>query len=190
VTAKYGVRRRTRSPLERVRRLIRYKLIIPVYRSPHPPAYTARGVAIGVFWGVTPFMGFQTALMLATWQVLKRVFAKDSSILQALIWAWVNNPVTMLPMYYLFYVTGAWLMGSSHTLAGYDAFVALWDRSQREPTFMAQVTMIAREVGIALTVGCAPFAVAFSWIAYRWAYTITVARRRRIAQTRVSTAIR
>jgi uncharacterized protein len=172
-----------------VRRLIRYRLVIPVYRSPHPPAYTARGVAIGVFWGVTPFMGLQTVLMLTTWQVLKRVFAKDSSIVQALIWAWVNNPITMLPMYYLFYVSGAWLLGSSHTLAGYDAFVALWDRSQHEPTFVARLLMIARDVGLALTVGCVPYAIVFSWLAYRWAFAITVARRRRIAQTRAPTAI-
>jgi uncharacterized protein len=174
------LRRRSRTTFERVRRVIRYKLVIPVYRSPHPPAYTARGVAIGVFWGVTPLLGLQTILMVATWQTLKRVFAKDASIVQALIWAWVNNPITMLPMFYMFYVTGSWIVGVPNALGGYDAFVALWDRSQHEPTFLARVLTIAREVGLALTVGCVPYAAIFSWLAYRWALAITLARRRRI----------
>jgi uncharacterized protein len=161
--------------------VIRYKLIIPVYRSPHPPAYTARGVAIGVFWGVTPLLGLQTILMVATWQTLKRAFAKDASIVQALIWAWVNNPITMLPMFYVFYVTGSWIIGSPNVLGGgYHAFVALWETSQHEPTFLARALTTARAVGLALTVGCVPYAALASWVAYRWALAITTARRRRI----------
>jgi uncharacterized protein (DUF2062 family) len=163
-----------------LRRLIRYKLIIPVFRSPHPPEFTARGVANGVFWGVTPFMGFQTLFMLATWAVLKRGFGKDSSILQALIWAWVNNPITMVPMYYVFYVAGLWLMGTSGSLGGYDAFVALWDESAQQGGFFARIGFLAAQVGLALTIGCLPFALIFSWIAYSWALKVTRARRRRI----------
>jgi uncharacterized protein (DUF2062 family) len=163
-----------------VKRLIRYKLIIPVFRSPHPPEYTARGVANGVFWGVTPFMGFQTLFMLATWTVMKRAFGKDSSIVQALVWAWVNNPITMLPMYYVFYVTGLWLIGTSGSLGGYDAFVALWDESAQHGGWVARGSFLARQVGLALTIGCLPFALALSWIAYAWALAVTRARRRRI----------
>lgn len=166
--------------MQRLRRLIRYKLIIPVFRSPHPPEFTARGVANGVFWGVTPFMGLQTLLMLGTWWILKRAFGKDSSILQALIWAWVNNPITMVPMYYVFYVAGLWLTGTSGSLGGYDAFVALWDQSAHVPGFFARVALLARQVGLALTVGCIPFALVLSWIAYSWALAATRARRRRI----------
>jgi uncharacterized protein (DUF2062 family) len=160
--------------------MIRYRLVIPVIRSPHPPEYTARGVALGVFWGVTPFMGLQTLLMVGSWQLLKRVFHKDTSLVQALIWAWVNNPLTMLPMYYLFYVTGLWLTGTSGSVGGYDAFIALWEQSGREPTFVARVTLIARQVGIALSVGCLPWALAGSWASYRWALSVTRSRRRRL----------
>jgi uncharacterized protein (DUF2062 family) len=174
------VPRRTRSRIERLQRLIRYRLIIPVFRSPHPPEYTARGVANGVFWGVTPFMGLQTLFMLLTWAVLKRLFARDSSIVQALIWAWVNNPITMVPMYYVFYVCGLWLMGTSASLGGYDTFVALWDDSAHAPNLFARITLLARQIGLALTIGCIPFAIVLSWIAYSWALMAVRARRRRI----------
>lgn len=172
--------RRTRSRLQRLRRLIRYKLIIPIFRSPHPPEYTARGVANGVFWGVTPFMGLQTLFMLGTWAILKRVFGKDSSVVQALIWAWVNNPITMVPMYYVFYVCGLWLMGTSGSLGGYSSFVALWDDSAQAPGLFARIALLARQIGVAVTVGCIPFAIILSWIGYSWALAATRARRRRI----------
>jgi uncharacterized protein (DUF2062 family) len=178
---RYGVRRRSRGWIERLRRAIRYKLIIPVFRSPHPPEYTARGVAIGVLWGLTPLMGLQTAGIFATWLTIKRLTGRDSSVLQALIWAWVNNPVTMIPMYYLFYVTGLWLTGTAGSLGGYDAFVALWDRSEAEPTFIARVTLLARVVGIALVAGCVPYALAGSWLSYHWALGVLRARRRRLS---------
>lgn len=174
---------RPRGRIQRLQRLIRYKLIIPVFRSPHPPEYTARGVANGVFWGVTPFLGLQTLFMLGTWTVMKRAFGKDSSLLQALIWAWVNNPITMVPMYYVFYVTGLWLTGTSGSLGGYDAFVALWERSADTPGFLARVALLARQIGVALTIGCIPFALVLSWIAYSWALAATRARQRRIKRS-------
>jgi uncharacterized protein (DUF2062 family) len=168
--------------MERLRRLIRYRLIIPVFRSPHPPEYTARGVANGVLWGMTPFMGLQTLAMLGTWAGLRHVFRKESSLVQALIWAWVNNPITMIPMYYVFFVTGAWLTGSSSRIGGYDAFVAVWDASQIEPTWFARGIRLTRDVGLAVSIGCLPYAVVCSWISYQWALRVVCARRRRIAK--------
>ena len=84
-------------------------MIIPVFRSPHSPEFTARGVANGVFWAFTPTIGLQTAEILATWFVGKRILHKDSSLVQAMVWVWINNPLTMVPMYYTFYVTGSYV---------------------------------------------------------------------------------
>ena len=39
---------------ERIKRLLRLKLIVPLLRSPHPPEYKARGVAVGLMWAMTP----------------------------------------------------------------------------------------------------------------------------------------
>ena len=167
-----------------MRRLVRYRLFIPVFRSTHPPEHTARGVANGVFWGMTPFMGFQTMAILSTWQILARVFHKESSVLQAMIWAWVNNPVTMIPMYYVFYVTGLWFTGAGSSAVGYHAFVALWDATQREPSFIARVFRVAVEIGLPLSLGSLPWAAAGAALAYWWALTVSRARRRRITARR------
>ena len=177
-------RTRSRSRIDRLRRLIRYKLLIPVFRSPHPPEFTARGVANGVLWGVTPFMGFQTMLMVGTWFVMRTVFRKDSSLVQALIWCWVNNPITIIPMYYVFFVVGAYALGRSESIAGYDAFVAVWNASQAEPTWLARAIHLAREAGLAIAVGCVPFALLGSWLSYQWALKVVKARRRRLLERR------
>lgn len=183
------MRRRTHTRAARVARLLRYRLVVPLVRSVHPPEYTARGVAIGVFWGVSPFLGLQTFLMLATWQVSKRFFRKDASVIQALAWAWINNPLTMLPMYYAFYLTGLWLVGGEGA-RGYQAFGGLWESSRHAPTFLAGVQSIAQEIGWPLLIGSVPYAVAGSWVAYAWALRVVRARRRRISQAARAPAAR
>jgi len=51
-----------RSFMENMRRLLRLKLLIPLRRSPHSPEYAARGVAVGMFWALTPLVGIQMYL--------------------------------------------------------------------------------------------------------------------------------
>ena len=173
--------RRIHTRFARARRFVRFHLVIPVFRSPHPPEYTARGVAIGVFWGVTPFLGMQTLLMITTWQAMKRALRKDASLVQALAWSWINNPITMIPMYYSFYLAGLWLTGMSSHLGGYDAFAALWEASGRDASFVERVQLLARQLGLPLVVGCFPFAIAGSWLSYVWAHRMVRTRRRRIS---------
>lgn len=144
---------------------------MPVFRSPHSAAFTARGVANGVFWGLTPAIGLQTAAILATWFVAKRVFRSDSSLLQAMVWVWVNNPLTVVPMYYLFYVTGLWLTGQQGLAVDYDAFT------------IENLTLTA--VGVPLLAGCLPYATLGSYVGYRWTLHVVNRRRARLAARRL-----
>jgi uncharacterized protein len=159
---------------------------VPVFRSPHAAEYTARGVANGVFWGLTPAIGLQTAAIVLSWFVARRLFRRDSSLVQALIWVWVNNPVTMIPMFYGFYVTGAWLFGDGATTPGYAAFAARWDATAHFG-WPERVMTIATAIGAPVLVGSIPYAVAGSLLSYRWAMTAICARRRRL-RAQVATA--
>jgi uncharacterized protein (DUF2062 family) len=159
--------------LEQARRWIRYRLIVPVFRSPHSAAHTARGVANGVFWGLTPTVGLQTLEILAAWLVLKHVWRRDSSLVQALVWVWVNNPLTMLPLYYTFYVTGLWLTGRPALVVDYESF--------------SVTGLSVSDVGIPMVVGCLPYAVAGSASSYYWAMRVVRRRRDRLARKRALT---
>ena len=60
----------------------------------------ARGVAVGLFFGLTPTVGFQTLLMIIGCMVVRGNF------LAAFVLSWVSNPVTMGPMYWALNVIG------------------------------------------------------------------------------------
>lgn len=129
-----------------------------------------------MFWGLTPSVGLQTGEILLTWLIGRKVFRKESSLLQAFVWVWINNPVTMIPMYYVFYLTGLWLLGDLGLARGYDAFVGLWDGDANDG-WLSRLGNVARAVGVPTIIGCVPYATIGSGVSYRW--TVRVIRRRR-----------
>jgi uncharacterized protein (DUF2062 family) len=64
----------------------------------------ARGVSLGLFVGLTPTVGIQTAMMIAGSLMFRANFPA------AFIVSFVSNPVTMAPLYYGFHELGVALM--------------------------------------------------------------------------------
>lgn len=60
----------------------------------------ARGVAVGLFVGLTPTVGVQTLLMIAGCVILRGNFPA------AFLVSWVSNPLTMAPLYVAFNALG------------------------------------------------------------------------------------
>ncbi len=60
----------------------------------------AQGFALGVFIGVTPSMGLHTVLAL----VLAAFFGKNK--IAAVLGTWINNPLTIFPIFYYDYRVG------------------------------------------------------------------------------------
>jgi uncharacterized protein (DUF2062 family) len=169
--------RRRYGQLQSLVRGLRYRLVIPVFRSRHPPEFTAGGVANGVFWALTPSVGFQSLAILGTWFVARTVMKRRSSLIQAYIWAWINNPLTMIPMYYLFYLTGSWLIGQGD-VHGYAAFAAVWDASSNVP-WLDRIATLGRAIGLPTALGSLPYAFAGALVSYRWAMRALQRRRTR-----------
>ena len=108
---------------ERLSRLARHRLVVPIKRSPHPPEHTARAVMFGVFWAMTPLVGVQMYLVFFTWLACRRSEKLNFSLIIGLAWTWISNVFTMWPLYYVFYVTGKFLLGRLDTASGYEGFV-------------------------------------------------------------------
>jgi uncharacterized protein (DUF2062 family) len=171
---------------ERLRRLVRYRLVVPLQRSPHPPEHTARGCLVGVAWAFTPLVGIQMPLVFLTWAVARFAFRWHFSLVVALAWTWVTNVFTMLPTYYVFFVTGQVLLLRPGGLTGYGAFAAAWDKAFNGDmtgwaAVAAYVRALANDFGLAMVVGCLPYAAAGGWLAYRWGLTVARRRRARLA---------
>ena len=82
---------------EGLRRLARYRLVVPLRRSIHSPEHTARGVMVGMVWAMTPTVGLQMPLVFVTWLVARRLFRWDFSVVIGMVWTWTTNLVTLVP---------------------------------------------------------------------------------------------
>jgi uncharacterized protein (DUF2062 family) len=150
---------------KRLLRLLTLKLIVPLKRSPHPPEYTARGVLVGMMWAMTPLVGIQMWLVFMTWVIWKRFSPSAFSLTLGLAWTWVTNVFTMVPAYYVFYVTGQLMMGNFDSIGGYDSL-----QSIIAETFLAEYTflekwglffkLLLKDWGVSMAVGCLPWAIA------------------------------
>jgi len=161
------------SLFRRLSRLVYLRLIIPLRRSSHPPEYTARGVAVAVFWAFTPLIPIQSYLLGLTWLIARRFPQTEFNLLVSLAWIWVTNAFTMIPIYFVFYVSGQFLLGQWDGFVGYAAFAEQW-RSiiDHSDGFLelskAVVQLLFRQQGIFLAIGCLPYAFGLSWLSYIW----------------------
>ncbi len=80
----------------------------------------ARGIAVGLFVGLTPTMGIQTVLMLGACLLLRANFPAAFFI------SWVSNPLTVGPLYVAYAVIGETLLGSWLTHAIVSLFELTW----------------------------------------------------------------
>jgi len=141
--------------------MLRYRLQIPLMRSVHTPEYTARGVMVGIVWAMTPFFGIQMLLILLTWLVLSRIIGWEFSVINALAWVWVTNVFTVIPVFYVFYITGQMMLGHFDELSGYQNFKTLFTVLQNDSLGFWQLVLewlktLASDIGWPLLIGAIP----------------------------------
>lgn len=86
-------------------RLLKY-LYLRFIRLRGSAEEVARGMALGVFIGLTPTMGVQMPLAL-----FFAMFLKENKI-AALIGVWISNPMTAIPIYTYNFKIGKYLLGT------------------------------------------------------------------------------
>jgi uncharacterized protein len=174
--------RRQHTWLKKLNRLVHFRLVIPLMRSPHPPEYTARGVMVGLFWAFTPLIGVQMVLVFGSWLIARRKPNWDFSLLVGLAWTWVTNVFTLIPTYYLYYVTGQFLLGRHDAITGYDRFSRAWQAALEAEGYILPLVMYAKAVatghGAPIVVGSIPFCFGIAWIGYRWSLKFVIRLRK------------
>ena len=174
--------RNSHSAWQKFMRLIRYRLIVPILRTRHAPEYTARGVFVGIAFGLTPTVGIQIGIVMVLWSIVRSMLPRwDFNLIVALAWVWLSNVFTMVPLYFGFLVTGRMMMGHSESLPSYQTFAR-----ELTSTFEVEVDGLTgfwhRTVnlfdlyGTPMLVGCIPWALMGGWVGYIW--TAKYLRRR------------
>ncbi len=69
------------------------------------PGQRARGIAAGIFSGCFPLFGLQTLLGITIAKIIR------GNYLLAAAGTWVSNPATYLPLYWLNYQIGSFVLG-------------------------------------------------------------------------------
>ena len=82
--------------------------------SKSPPWSDARGVAIGLFVG----FGIPLGAQMVSLGLLR--LALRFNVVIAFVFTWVNNPISVIPMYYGYYVLGSLLMGKPAVMSAAD----------------------------------------------------------------------
>jgi uncharacterized protein (DUF2062 family) len=170
-----------------LQRIARFHLVVPLKRSPHPPEFTARGVGVGMLIAMTPTIGIQMFMITGVWYLCRKLLKWDFSLLAGLGWTWSSNVFTMIPLYYLFYVTGQIMMGHWHDISGFAHFAELvrsindLDVSLWVKTKIWMVNLV-QGWGVPMFIGSIPWAIFSSWLGYRIAYHYVTEYRRRRAE--------
>lgn len=174
--------RRRHNWLKKLNRLVHFRLVIPLMRSPHPPEYTARGVKVGLFWAFTPLIGVQMPLVFMSWLIARRKPNWDFSLLVSLAWTWVTNVFTLIPTYYLFYVTGQFLLGRIDSITGYDHFARAWQAALDAEGYIQPIVTYAKAVatgqGVPIVIGSIPYCFGIAWLGYRWSLKFVIGLRK------------
>jgi uncharacterized protein (DUF2062 family) len=93
---------------------IRKYFIEPFISSNSPPWFDARGVAFGLLIGFGIPLGAQMVCL-----GLLRLILRFNVVI-AFAFTWVNNPITLIPMYYAYYVLGSLLLGKPAVMTPAD----------------------------------------------------------------------
>ena len=172
-----------RSQREGFRRLLRYRLVIPLLRAKHPPSYTARSVAFGLLVAMTPTVGAQMAIVLALWFVVRFVRpAWNFNVVIAMLWTWITNVFTMAPVYYVFLITGRVMQGGSGGHSGYDAFTERLKQTLASDTgFIESLWIYTLDLfqiwGLPMFIGSIPWAILSAGLGYWWSLRLVTKRR-------------
>lgn len=174
----------TRSWRERVGRLLRLRLVIPILRGRHAPDYTARGVFWGLLAAMTPTVGIQMPIVAAIWLIARKIDRRhDFNLVVALAWTWVSNVFTLAPIYYAFLVTGRLMLGHWDGLPDFGDFARQLDAVLHvEADWFTSLWLIIWRIvetwGLPMLVGCIPWAIASAVLGYYW--SLRAMRRFRI----------
>jgi uncharacterized protein (DUF2062 family) len=178
---------------QRLSRSTRYRLVIPLRRGIHPAEHSARGVAVGLAWALTPLVGIQMVFTFLTWVIAKRLFNWNFSLILAWTWTWITNVITLVPCYFLFYMTGQIMLGHFDDLSGYGEFERLLKSQEIDDSAMgylesiwAHAFVLAQAWGWPLVIGCLPWSALGAWAGYVWSLRFITGHRANKAKRRAT----
>ena len=162
-------------------KIIKEKFINPVLHSTAPVPEVSLGVAVGVFLGLTPTVGVQMYLVAMVWTIYRYIFKKHFSLPVGVAMVWISNPFTMVPLYYIFLLTGYWLLGTKNVLS-YEIFTEklslISEKDETSQMIIEGTQFLLIDLGWPMIVGSILYAFFGFVISYFIAFSILTSHRK------------
>lgn len=97
--------------LERLGQASYDHLVRPFLASHDRLPRVALGASVGMFVGLTPTVGIQMYIVTVVWLISRYGFRIRFNLPLAISLVWISNPVTTVPIYFVFLETGDWALG-------------------------------------------------------------------------------
>lgn len=162
-------------------RKFRKFLIHNVLHADDTPHRIAVGIAVGVFVGLTPTVGFQMVIAVAVAAALR------ANKVVCIPMVWITNPVTLVPIYAACFRIGSALTGLGAATASHEATAQLTSLEAAggmdrwvELGFWKELLQTITRVGAELWVGClfvGSIAAVIAYFASRWGVSAYRERR-------------
>ena len=124
---------------------------------------------VGIAWSMTPTVGIQMPIVLVNWYIARKLFKWEFHLLNGLAWTWVSNVFTLLPLYYLFFLTGQIMLARFDDISGYERvlnFVNLLEETKL--TNLPIIILESWYIYGSMLLGCVPWAILSGWVSYIW----------------------
>lgn len=145
---------------DKIRRTSRY-YYLKVIRLQGDPHTIARGMAIGVFIGITPTIPLHTIAIL-----LFSYLLRGNTIAAFLANLLVCNPLTYFPQYYLSWLIGNWLTGGSLSWDRIHAAMEVLFSGAGYTEILHTISQLGKEAVIVMLLGGFILAAPFTVVSY------------------------
>ena len=85
-------------------------LIQPFTETYEPVPQVSWGATLGMLVGLLPLMGIQMYVIASIWVVARYIFRFRFNLAIGIAMVWITNPVTVLPIYFVYLETGILLL--------------------------------------------------------------------------------
>lgn len=136
--------------MQKLRSYLYGKLIRPFVESTAPIPGICWGAVIGMFLGMTPTVGGQMYIAGTLWIISRYILRLRFNLPIALAMTWISNPITFIPLYFLYLKTGAWILvwfGYVSQVGSYADFVHAIDLIQQANEYVEWRSRLVNIVG-------------------------------------------
>jgi len=158
---------------------------VRLLRGSGAPAEIAGGMALGLFISVLPILGLQLPLALVVAELFRRLTHLQLSRVAAAAGVWLNNPVTVAPVYGLCYLIGRPIAHRLLPLSQQQAGAESGAFDLRAISFSGPGAL---EVGLGLVIGGVLLGVPTAWVGYRITYSMVSRHQARREERRARRA--